>query len=123
MLPMVCYSRRPQSGQINCYFKRTYHVLPTSGRQPVETPSVKEHNTSNRQQLGPVRAASHSSEISRKMSEASGLFVKSRLYPQWRLKVLAVSSASTLLTGVAGKSIHQCLRRLKEFIRGHLNTV
>jgi hypothetical protein len=26
---MVCYSRRPQSGQINCYFKRTYHVLPT----------------------------------------------------------------------------------------------
>ena len=47
------------------------------------------------------------------MSEASGLFVKTRLYPQWRLKVLAVSSASTLLTGVAGKSIHQCLRRLK----------
>src|SRR6266567_7980094 len=29
MLPMVCYSRRPQSGQITCYFKRTYHVLPT----------------------------------------------------------------------------------------------
>lgn len=27
------------------------------GRQPVETPSAKEHNTSNRQQLGPVRAA------------------------------------------------------------------
>jgi len=81
------------------------------------------HNTSNRQQFGPVRAASHSSEISTKMSEASGLFVKSRLYPQWRLKVLAVSSASTLLTGVVGKSIHQCLRRLKEFIRGHLNTV
>src|SRR2546425_13280839 len=25
---MVSYSRRPQSGQITCYFKRTYHVLP-----------------------------------------------------------------------------------------------
>jgi len=27
MLAMVSYSRRPQSGQITCYLKRTYHVL------------------------------------------------------------------------------------------------
>jgi len=29
MLAMVSYSRRPQSGQITCYLKRTYHVLLT----------------------------------------------------------------------------------------------
>ena len=29
MLPMVSYSRRPQSGQITCYLNRTYHVLLT----------------------------------------------------------------------------------------------
>jgi hypothetical protein len=40
------------------------------------------------------------------------------LYPQWRLKVLAVSSASTLLTGVVGESRQQCWRRLKQ-VSGH----
>jgi len=46
---------------------------------------------------------------------------ESRLYPQWRRKVLAC--ARTLLTGVVGKSRHQCWRRLKKSIRMRLNTV
>src|SRR5438552_2291018 len=41
MLPMVCYSRRPQSGQITCYFKRTYHVLPTLNTIEIDTDTVE----------------------------------------------------------------------------------
>jgi len=41
MLPMVCYSRRPQSGQITCYFKRTYHVLPTDPVTPIDRHSAE----------------------------------------------------------------------------------
>src|SRR5438552_16010975 len=46
MLPMVCYSRRPQSGQINCYFKRTYHVLPTCIQQELAIAQAREQTLS-----------------------------------------------------------------------------
>src|ERR1700734_1977431 len=32
MLRMVSHPHRPQSGHIMCYLNRTYHVLPTPGR-------------------------------------------------------------------------------------------
>src|SRR5438128_4447479 len=46
MLPMVCYSRRPQSGQITCYFKRTYHVLPTTAIWRVDFCGTTSHTPS-----------------------------------------------------------------------------
>jgi hypothetical protein len=41
MLGMVSYSRRLKSGHITCYLNRTYHVLLTLDRVPVDRQTTR----------------------------------------------------------------------------------
>src|ERR1700751_4530479 len=47
MLAMVSYPRRPQSGHITCYLNRTFHVLPTDRRVPVDVKAKIAYASSN----------------------------------------------------------------------------